>query len=279
MPPRPVSVVRRQRGFALLIVLWTMGLLALIGTQVTAAGHGEAKLASNLRASAEAQTAADSAVEVAAMHLLDGTAARWLPDGAPYVLRLPQATVTVAIQSEERKLPLNTAPTTVMAALLHVLGLDSRAAQVLAAQIADWRSPANFPLRLGAKAPQYRAAGRLWGPPNRPFRNADELQLVLSMTPAIYARLAPFVTVYTQSMPATAQALPAVAAALTQIEGSGFQPLSFDEPPVMHIQVVALGTAGARFTRDAVIRVNVPGLADPGSRPFDVLAWSQGYAG
>jgi len=39
----------RQRGFALLIVLWSMALLALLLTQVTATGRSETQLADNLR--------------------------------------------------------------------------------------------------------------------------------------------------------------------------------------------------------------------------------------
>ncbi len=41
---------RSERGFVLLLVLWTLALLALIGTQVTAAGRSEAQVATNLRA-------------------------------------------------------------------------------------------------------------------------------------------------------------------------------------------------------------------------------------
>ncbi len=267
---------RRQRGFALLIVLWTMALIALIGTQVVAAGHGEARLAMNLEASAVAEAAADAAVEVAAMHLLDASSARWIADGPAYVVRTPSATVLVQITGEQRKLPLNTAPTLMLAALMRTLGESPRTAAVLADQIGDWRSPANFPLKLGAKAPQYRAAGRAWGPPNRPFRSVAELRLVLSMTPALYTRLAPHVTVYTQSMPGLTQADPIVAASMQQVAGSGFQPLSFDEAPVVRVVAQAIGGSGGRFTRRAVIRINLPGQADPGSRPFDVLGWFAG---
>ena len=54
--------MNRQRGFALLIVLWTMGLLALLVAQFTATGRGEVQMATNLRANAVTQAAADGAV-------------------------------------------------------------------------------------------------------------------------------------------------------------------------------------------------------------------------
>ena len=267
---------RRERGFALLIVLWTLSLIALIGTQVTAAGHTEAKLAGNLRASAVAETAADASIDVAAMHLLDPSSAHWLSDGRAYPVRLPQANVVVTIQSEQRKLPLNTAPTVLIGAVLRQLGVEPRSAAVLADQIGDWRSPANFPLKLGAKAPQYRAAGRQWGPANRAFRSTSELRLLLSMTPALYASLAPHVTAYTQSSPPVADADPVVARAMQEVAAGGLQPLSFDEAPIVDVTATAISAQGGRFVRRAIIRINLPDQSAPSTRPYDVLAWRSG---
>ncbi len=266
----------RERGFALLIVLWTLALIALIGTQVTAAGHTEAKLAGNLRAEAVAEAAADSAIEEAALHLLEPAGRSWTADGRPYPLRLPGASVLVSLQAEQRKLPLNTAPTVLIGALLRQLGVEPRSAAVLADQIGDWRSPANFPLKLGAKAPQYRAAGREWGPPNRAFRSVSELKLLLSMTPALYAQLAPHVTAYTQSSPPLQNADPVVLRAMQEVAAAGLQPLSFDESPIFDVTAAATSAEGGRFVRRAVIRVNLPSDSGPSSRPFDVLAWASG---
>ena len=273
MTRRHPAVTRRERGFALLIVLWTLGLLALIGTQVTSAGHTEAKLAGNLRGSAIAEAAADAAIDEAALHLIDPSGRRWIADGRSYLVRLPQATVLVQAATEQRKVPLNTVPTVLMAALLRHLGVDPRMAVVLAAQIGDWRSPANFPLRLGAKAPQYRAAGREWGPPNRPFRSVSELRLLLGMTPELYALLAPHVSAYTQSSPSVQATDPIVAAAIMEVAAGGLQPLSFDEAPIYDLTAVATSADGARFVRSAVIRINLPDEAAPTLRPYDVLGW------
>ncbi len=276
MRPQRPAIPERERGVALLIVLWTLALLALIGAQVTSAGHTEAKLAGNLRASAVAEAAADAAIDEAAQHLIDPSARHWIAGGPGYVVRLPQAKVQVQVESEQRRLPLNTAPTVLMSALLRHLGADPRTAVVLAAQIGDWRSPANFPLRLGAKAPQYRAAGREWGPPNRPFRSVSELRLLLSMTPDLYARLAPHVSAYTQSSPSLQATDPIVAAAILEVAAGGLQPLSFDESPIYDVTAVATSAQGARFVRRAVIRINLPDEAAPTSRPYDVLGWFSG---
>jgi general secretion pathway protein K len=171
---------------------------------------------------------------------------------------------------------LNTASLPVLTALLRLLGADERQALVLGSQIADWRSPANFPLKDGAKAPQYRAAGRVWGPSNRPFRDVHDVALVLGMTPELLARLAPHVSVFTQSSPTPANADPLVLAAMRDADAGGAQPLTFDETPVYRITAIAYALGGSRFIRRAVIRLNTG--ADS-TRVMDVLGWFEGPPG
>jgi general secretion pathway protein K len=57
-----VAAVSSQRGFALLIVLWTMVLLALLVAQFTTTGRTEVQVATNLRANAATEAAADGAI-------------------------------------------------------------------------------------------------------------------------------------------------------------------------------------------------------------------------
>jgi general secretion pathway protein K len=266
----------RQRGFALLIVLWSMALIALIGTEVTAAGHGETRLATNLRASAVAEAAADGAVYEAIYHLLDGSSAHWPPDGAVRRVQLPQAAVDVSMADEGRKLTLNNSSLPLLRGLIHAIGADPATVLTLADEIADWRSPSNSPLPHGAKAPQYRAAGRDYGPPNQPFRSVDELALVLHMTPEILARLRPYVSPYVESTPKLEGADPVIAQTLTDAAAGGVPPLSFDEPVTVTITAVAVSAGGARFTRRAVVRLNGDLAANPTAPQYIVLDWDQG---
>ncbi len=80
--------MRRDRGFALLIVLWSLVLITLLLTQVTAAGRSEAALASNLRRAAILRAQTDGAIYTAVFHLLD-PASFWAADGATHLVRLP----------------------------------------------------------------------------------------------------------------------------------------------------------------------------------------------
>ena len=87
----------RQRGFALLLVLWTMGLLAFLVTQFTTTGRTEARVAANSRTNAANQAAADGAVHVAILRLLQG---KWIADEGPRIIHAEAATVEIHIASQ-----------------------------------------------------------------------------------------------------------------------------------------------------------------------------------
>src|SRR5262245_1680385 len=120
-----MSTTRHQRGFALLIVLWTLVLLTLLGAQIVARGRGEARLAGNLRSAAIAEAAANGAVEEAIFHLLDGSSRRWLADGTAHLIRFPAAVVEVRIADEAGKINPNLASKALLQALLLRVGASS----------------------------------------------------------------------------------------------------------------------------------------------------------
>jgi len=266
----------RQRGFALLIVLWSMALLALIGTRITAAGHAEAQLATNLRANAIAEAAADGAVFEAAFHFMDGSAGHWPANGLVHRVEMPQAQVAVTLVDESHKISLNNASPPLLRGLLRVLGVNQQLAAVLADQIVDWRSRSLRPHRPAATGLQYKAAGRDWGPPNRPFRTVNELGLVLSMTPEILGRMRPYLSPYTYSAPKPDVAQPVIMAALDEAakEGGPSSSLGFYLEPTLTITASAVSAGGGRFTRRAVIWLN-SAAATPDRPPFFVLVWDQ----
>jgi general secretion pathway protein K len=263
-----------QRGFALLIVLWTTSLLALIGTQVTAVGRTQTRIAANIRGAAIAEAAADAAVEEAAMRLMGPPGGQLATAGATYLVRLPQASVQVAVESEARLLPINTAGPPEIAALLRELGADKATAMQVALEISAWRTPMNIPGQTGGKAAEYRAAGLAYGPANQPFRDTADLALVLGMTPALYARLAPHISVYTQSPPKPGTGDPLVQAAIRDT-GDGQPALTFDEAPVYRVVAVANAAGGGQFIRRATIRLTLGGQGVP-DRAFDILDWRDG---
>jgi general secretion pathway protein K len=144
---------------------------------------------------------------------------------------------------------LNTAPGVLLRALIAQMGAAPALADRVAAAILDWRTSGGNPRVNGAKAPEYRAAGLTYGPPGTPFQNVAELADVLGMTPNLFERLAPHLTILTDGDPDLSTRDPVVARALTDAAGSaddlsGAQQAADD---VLRITVVAVGPENARY--------------------------------
>ncbi len=256
----------RQRGFALLVVLSTAALLALIGTRLTATGRTEMQIARNITAAAVAEAAADGGVAEAIYHLLAPPAQAWQPDGRPYRVGLGTAALEIRITSETGKLNPNTAPLALLAGLFRRIGLQPPEAERLAGAVFDWHTPGSLSSTGGDKVAAYRAAGRTDGPTGRPFEILDEMQAVLGMTPAILAALRPALSVYNAAGIDVRYAPPALRAALAELT------MGFDTPPARAIAVtidIRAEVPGGRATRRAVVQLTE---TDP-SRPYRVLTW------
>ena len=262
----------RQRGFALLIVLWTVALLSLLITQLGATSRSAAQQARNLRLNAVAETAADAAVQQAVFHLMDTSNGHWAADGTTRQLRLPAAVATLRIDSEAGKINPNTAQVTLLQALLRNVGADERSAVSIAAAIVDWRLPTAQAQPFGALAPQYRAAGKEYGPPGAPFRSVDEVGLVLGMSPALMERLKPYLTVTHDRQPDPRSASRLVLQSLRDTDPSlaVAQSARRDESVVQITASVAV-EGGASFTRRAIIRLGQS--ADKAL--YQVLVWDR----
>jgi general secretion pathway protein K len=69
----------------------------------------------------------------------------------------------------------------------------------LADRILDWREPGFLRRANGAKADDYAAAGIPYGPRGGRFQAVAELRLVMGMTEALFDRIAPALTVYSEA--------------------------------------------------------------------------------
>jgi general secretion pathway protein K len=239
----------RQRGFVLLVVLWTVGFLALLGTQIVAAGRSDTQLATNLKQEAMLRAAADGAVANVMFHMLAARDLRFQADGVTREVRIGQTPVLVRIENENDRINLNTASNVLLRALIVQMGIAPAPANRLATAILDWRTSGGNARPNGAKAPEYRAAGLAYGPPGTPFQSVDELADVLGMTPELFERLAPHLTVLTDGDPDMSTRDPVVARALTDAAGvadalSGAQQTA---DVVLRITVIAVGPDAARY--------------------------------
>ena len=253
-----------ERGFALLIVLWSMVVLALLAMGLTAAGRSDLQLASNLRRAAAAEAAADGGVHAAIFNVTDIPSRAWAADGQPHQLRLGAYTVTILVRDESGKLNPNYAPPDLLAALLVYAGADLGRARTLVQAIADWHG-------LSARAAMtkiYQSAGQPVAPTGELFRSVNELRLVMGMTPDLVERMKPHLSVYAVSPLQVAHADNVLRGLVSSLKnGAGVPPPA--RPSVLNITAEARGEDGSRFVRYAVVSLG----EDRTGRAFQILVW------
>ncbi|MBE1159404.1 general secretion pathway protein GspK [Dyella acidiphila] len=286
----------RQRGVALLLVMWACTLLAILLGGYAALAHTEG-LQSTYQFQ---QTRAHYAAEAGLMRAIYALQApnindRWIADGRVYPFAYEGAKVGISVISESGKVDLNASSPDLLANLFRNAGVDPQHAAAIAQAIVDWRSFPMTPQQVAQRTAAYTAAGRDYGPRNGPFASVEELQMVLGMTPALYDTVAPYVTIWSGRASPDPNTAPLLALASI--------------PPGMNLQQAAAmiaaraNNAGANAAANAVaglvanngithsIRSEAV-LADgtravlratvrlqgfrPGSQAFAVLRWQEG---
>jgi len=273
-PSAPV-LRRRSSGFALIIVLWTLVLIAFIVTHLTATGRTEIRIASNLVANAVAQAAAEGAIFEAIFNQSDPQQdQRWPVDGKARELTIGNSRVTLRLEDEAWWINPNSASPALLEALLRVTGSDPESARRLANAIGEWVGSAPAPRPQNVTLPEYQAAGLDYGPPVEPLETLDELGQVLGMTPATFEAIRPHMTLFGPPQPSAATADPVVAAALAESPQATAASSPAQPPPdvlTMRITATAFGPNNARVTRSAIVRL---GPVLPSG--YEVLAWRDG---
>lgn len=212
----------RERGAALLLVVWAIGLMGVIAAIVARDAHLDARESRLIRETLSARLLAESGVRIA----LDQ-----LPAGGRFPLQCDLATgrVWIDIRPVSSLIDVNTAQEETLAALFRVLGASGPEAAGMAARIADFRDGDATPRPSGAEAGDYQRAGLRHGPANRPLTRLGELSEVMALDHAIIAAALPHLTVHSHSSRVDpAYTTPEIAAAL-ELAGRGGTAFAPDE--------------------------------------------------
>lgn len=278
----------RQRGVALLLVLWACTLLAILLGGYAVLARTTALQTRYQFAQTRAHYAAEAGLMRAIYSLQDPDARRrWADDGRVYPFRFDGAAVQVSMIDEGGKVDLNAASPAVLQALFRAAGLDAAAAGQLATRVVDWRSFVIEPSQADRARAMYAAAGRDYGPRHGPFASLEELQLVLGMTPALYQKLEPAITIWSgRSAPDPNTAPPLALAAIPGLDPQQLQAMQAARqqnavtgmPPIgggitHSIRSQAELADGTRAVIRATIRFQ-PGTV--GVQPYSVLRWQEG---
>ncbi|WP_316182560.1 MULTISPECIES: type II secretion system protein GspK [unclassified Bradyrhizobium] len=178
-------------------VLWGLMLLTAVSLSLSWSSSVSYSLAHNGIEQAGLNALVEAGVNAAIDGLLDPKAERrWRADGRLYKLDFNGTLIGIRVQDELGRIDLNQTDEAMLNNLLQSVGLDAQVASSLTDKIVDWRTTTALKHLNGAKDRDYASRNAAYHPRNGPFQSVDELLLVMDMTPAIFARIAPALTVY-----------------------------------------------------------------------------------
>lgn len=204
--------MKNRRGVALLAALWLVVAIATVALQFSLEAR-ERRTVGILTSERGIQRAAalgalaltEARLERALRVAPSGTNVQrlrssdaWMDVDSSYSdsVLVDSIPVDVVARDLGERLNLNQANETELQTFFSFLLGDYSKATQLAQSIMDWRDADSIPRPSGAERDAYIKAGMLALPTNAPFRDVDELQHVMGMTPEIYAAVAPYLTTH-----------------------------------------------------------------------------------
>ncbi|WP_432743016.1 type II secretion system protein GspK [Methylobacter sp. G7] len=186
----------RQKGFALVLVLWVLSLLTIMAGSFALSMRREAAIVTGSRTNAQAMAVAESGLAIAELMLLNpDQRQRWHTDGSIYQIDYAESAVRIRLLAETGKVDINRADQILLQGLIAYAPVETEAQTKLVNSILDWRDEDDLVRIEGAEKKEYKEAGLSYQPRNQPFQSIEELQLVLGMNEQVYHWLESLVTV------------------------------------------------------------------------------------
>jgi general secretion pathway protein K len=303
LPTRPLSAaVHADRGFALVLVLWVLSLLMIMAASFSLTMRRETGVIAGITGGARALAAAESGIAMAEMMLMNpDQTKRWHIDGNIYQVQFLDAWVRIRLQSETGKIDINNVTPVQLQQLIAQLPVDKERQTALASAILDWRDQDDLVNIDGAEKKEYKEAGKLYQPRNKPFQTMEELQMVLGMDESVLKQLEPLITLYSgRSQVDLSQASKEVMLALgvdaalvdqcielrrqSAVTGTPIQSVNLGpefncgsgQGNVIEITAESRLENGAGAVVKAIVTNNqAAGGAESGGLPFQILSWKR----
>ena len=255
----------RQRGIALIVVLWLLVLLTVIAASHARIIRTETRLAANQLEAGIAHSLAEAGAQHAILELLvRDPAQRWPADGSVHRLRFSDGTADIAVRDARGLVDINRASAALLDTVLAGAGVEEQARAALVDAILDWRDADQLKHLNGAEDDDYRRAGLAWTAHDAGFSSIEEFRYVLGMNTALFERLAPYLTVASGQAGVTGGLAPPWLAGLLGDGPAGATP---GGGTIFHVTVLARSRAGATASLDVVVRID-----SAGDQPFTILA-------
>jgi general secretion pathway protein K len=273
--PRRLGANSPRSGFALVAVIWSLGLISLLAVAVIVGARYRTRVASSDASMTATKTAAESAVNLAIALSLAGATQQTVK--FPLRCQMPGGErAIVDIEEETGKVDLNTATPEVLTRLFAALTDDQSAGMRIAASIVKFRELARGPTKsTDTQSTSASKPGGAQTPANNSkkpgFATIMQLDQIDGVSASLFRTALRFVTVRsTHAEPDKDAASPALRRLLKLDQGQG-QVTPTRAPPAtgnVTIRADIRAPNGNRFIREALVS-----LGSEDGRPFRVHEW------
>ena len=247
-----------DQGFALLVVIWAIGLIALITLVMITTSRSRLQASANLIGNAKAENYAEAGVGLARIALTRTLAGSNI-ESTPAVGARPllcafssDAVSAISIEDEAGKVNLNLASAAMLSALFRGFGASDAEAARLGRNVVEFTHVAMSPNGTGSSEASQAGASP---PKHAPMTSPLELDQVVGMRRDLFEAVLPYVTVTSQRTGIEPRlASPIILAALSGASFSTIQTLAREA------QANAQSAGGAGAARDVPAEWNTPSL-------------------
>jgi general secretion pathway protein K len=258
---------RSERGYAMIAAVAAVAFFGYLALAAIAGGRSAVVDANAELARARLTADADAGVALAIHELgLSDPSRRWSLTGPPHQIDFRGASLSITVEDENGKIPLNFVQAPQLRRLFEQAGADPRTIDGLVEALLDLRGDPGRGASVGPEGfaridPRIEAQ-------RGPLSAVDELALLPGMTPGLYARIAPAVTVSASTLafdPRTASPL----ALAVMSPANANSPARDLEPPLslsgrtVTVRVDVADGRGGQMRRTATVE-----FTGAASRPF-----------
>ncbi|MBF0553349.1 MAG: general secretion pathway protein GspK [Nitrospirae bacterium] len=215
----PGNIMRNQRGFALMMVLWIMAILIALALSFSYMSRIAFRGTQNARNLTKAAFLAEAGINKAIIELQyrkirPNDEAAWQIDGQFVSTDLGDGSAIVRVMPATAKIDINTADEQLLRGLLKALNIDSDTQDIIVDSIMDWKDADDLTRLHGAESDYYMSLEQPYKAKNANFDSTDELLFVRGVTKEIFygtgsqKGLKEFITVFSKSTKINVNAAP-----------------------------------------------------------------------
>lgn len=185
---------RAEDGYALIAAVAGIALFASLALMMLNAVQGTVLMAGAELDRARLTAAADAGVAIALQGLMQSDPTRrWAIDGRPHRIGLDGYAVSIVVEDERGKIPLNRLNRDQASAMFAAAGLTGTDLAIATDSFLDWTDQNDEPEPNGAEADYYAPLGLR--PRNGALQSVGELALIRGVGQSVAGRIIPYATV------------------------------------------------------------------------------------